>query len=61
MLPKASSAIQNAGAFESNQMHCLVVRLICDSTPCLADMTEKQINDFDDDIIDRFIFKSWLE
>ena len=61
MLPNVSKAIENAEAFESNQMHCYALQAINNTHPCLADKTGNQINTFDTNLIELFKEKNWIK
>lgn len=61
MLPQTFSAIKQAKQFESDQMQSLALRLICNSSPCLDDMSENQLKDFDQDLMERFGNLGYLE
>jgi hypothetical protein len=60
MLPLVRDAIKNGNSFDSNQMYCKAIQLICNSKIPLSKMNEKQIRDFDNDIINLFKINGWI-
>lgn len=60
MLPKVLNAIEAANDFESNQMACYAERKINDSKIALVEMTNEQIDEFQNELLETFKFKEWL-
>jgi hypothetical protein len=60
MLPLVSEAIKNGNSFDSNQMYCKAIYLICNSKMPLSEMNEKQISEFDNDLIKLFKINGWI-
>jgi len=60
MLPRVLIEIESANDFESNQMTCYAERKLNNSRVALVDMTEQQINEFENDLIETFKFNNWI-
>lgn len=60
MLPKVLQAIQNAASFESNQIQYYALQRINNGYICLDDMSNKQIQSFQDDILLVCKMNGWI-
>lgn len=54
MLPRLSEALKTASQYVTDQMIACALREIMNSSPCLADMNQQQIENLDNDLMDRF-------
>jgi len=64
MLPRVNAAIKEAKPFEANQMRCSTIRNCCNASQnyrcAIAFMTKEELEEFENDLIDSFKFKNWI-
>jgi len=59
-LPQITSLIANADFFEANQMRCRALKDISNSKIAIDDMTDAQLKEFENEIIDTFNHFNWI-
>ena len=52
--------IDKAEEFEANQMRVSTLQKLGNCTPALSDMTFKQVNDLEDELINKFTHNGWV-
>jgi len=60
-LQKIKQLIKNAGDFEANQMRCKALGAMMNSRKAIVDMTEKELSNFEDRLIEYFKEAKWIE
>lgn len=60
-LTQVSEVINNAEAFERNQMINAALRAMMNSTTAIDDMNDDQLKKFEADLIESFKFKEWIK
>ena len=51
--------IDKAEKFEANQMRLSTLQKLSNCKPALSDMTSKQVNDLEDELINKFTHNGW--
>jgi len=52
--------INKAKKFEADQMRYATIQKLSNVTPALSQMTDKQINDLEDELINKFTYNGWV-
>ena len=64
MLPRVKKEILKATQFEANQMKCLTLAKCCNASQhyrcAIAFMTKEELKEFEQDLLDVFKFKNWI-
>lgn len=60
-LPKIAELIKAAAKFEANQMTNKTIRNCLNSRIAIDKMNDKELNDFQDDLITTFKYFNWLK
>lgn len=58
--PRISAIIEGAASYEANQMREYTLQKMMDSYTSITDMTEHQLDEFQDNVIADFKYKNWL-
>jgi len=52
--------IDKAEKFEADQMRYATIQKLGNCKPALAEMTPKQVNDLEDELINKFTYNGWV-
>lgn len=59
-IPRVKAVISNADAFEANQMKQKALSEMMNSPVAIVDMNSEQLEKFQDELIEVFNYKGWL-
>ena len=59
-LALVKSVIDNAEKFEANQMRFATLQKLSNCKPSVSEMTPSQVNDLEDELINKFTHNGWV-